>query len=600
LASSLPRKEVTNAAGIRTNQELECLSADILRIDYIDPVYGTETHKEILWRDIQVPVLTFLSKSDSRTIASLSDREAETFLAQLLAISITRDRIDTLLLTFTTDQGETETFKAIETGVYTGLYQVEIPFRFSLEKPVDANGKLDPRIEIDQTPPTVLATGTFKDASGVTAENELTLISQFIRAGRAWAKDENRDGRVDAIYIAFDEAPGVKPSQLDPVSWNRDESSLRRKVDGKDLEYLNGSSTLRADLSKNPFPFGLTGIPSGAQPFAKLPNDALFGGYTVILSDSVGPVPIAAEKIPSDLSSYSVGEFERRFDPDTLLIQVSEPIRTRQDWIGLFRFAKDCDTTSPSIPLPTLSDPEVSGDGLEYRILVDNSPTARTPLVGDCIYLETDGRFTDLPGNLPGLLGVPLSGKNPRLTIRNMQGYPPVSGLDPHSTGYVLATQDERTAGGGSWSQQSGGEWEVFWIPPSGFEAGKPYRSDIPSKVNEDPSNDRENRIPTTIPRDISIVRVVTSGRYIANVNIFDHLGIHVASFKQAFGYNGELRNPYRITDKGVLSFLVWNQKDKQGQVAGQGVYIWKVLFELENGNQELQITRTGLMRPNK
>jgi hypothetical protein len=40
--------------------------------------------------------------------------------------------------------------------------------------------------------------------------------------------------------------------------------------------------------------------------------------------------------------------------------------------------------------------------------------------------------------------------------------------------------------------------------------------------------------------------------------------------------------------------------KDKNHQLAGQGVYVWKVRFEFKGGKQEIQYTRTGITRPKR
>jgi hypothetical protein len=37
--------------------------------------------------------------------------------------------------------------------------------------------------------------------------------------------------------------------------------------------------------------------------------------------------------------------------------------------------------------------------------------------------------------------------------------------------------------------------------------------------------------------------------------------------------------------------------KDRKKQTVGQGVYVWKVVFVFETGKQEIQYTRTGIMR---
>ena len=69
-------------------------------------------------------------------------------------------------------------------------------------------------------------------------------------------------------------------------------------------------------------------------------------------------------------------------------------------------------------------------------------------------------------------------------------------------------------------------------------------------------------------------------------------------TFKQAFGYQGELSNPDRSTDQGIVSYLVWNLKDSHGARAGQGVYIWKIEFIFpDKATKEIQYVRTGLLR---
>jgi len=37
--------------------------------------------------------------------------------------------------------------------------------------------------------------------------------------------------------------------------------------------------------------------------------------------------------------------------------------------------------------------------------------------------------------------------------------------------------------------------------------------------------------------------------------------------------------------------------KDSKNQLAGNGVYVWKVTFQFKGGKQEVQYTRTGMMR---
>jgi hypothetical protein len=179
-----------------------------------------------------------------------------------------------------------------------------------------------------------------------------------------------------------------------------------------------------------------------------------------------------------------------------------------------------------------------------------------------------------------------------------MAGYPPVAGL-PGGNIHIVANSNDPKSGTQVKTFPNG---EILWIPPYGFNGdfnnGK-YNPKIDVKIGDRPGDGviESDGGPKVLPRNISVVQVITSGRYIAHITLYDNLGHFVKSWRQKFGFNGELRNTYRITDKGVRSFLVWDRKDHEGQKAGQGVFIWKVHFELEENKQELRITRTGVVR---
>ena len=98
-------------------------------------------------------------------------------------------------------------------------------------------------------------------------------------------------------------------------------------------------------------------------------------------------------------------------------------------------------------------------------------------------------------------------------------------------------------------------------------------------------------------PNGYASVQVVSTGKYVVDVSIFDNNGNFVRKFRQAFGYNGELNNRNRISNRGLVSYLVWDLKDYKGQKAGQGVFIWKALFRFDTNKEEVQYTKTGVMR---
>jgi hypothetical protein len=377
------------------------------------------------------------------------------------------------------------------------------------------------------------------------------------------------------------------------------------------LSFLDSDSNIVvADFSKSPFGLNLTDIPADAKPYGLFPSDNVFGGQRALLADSVGPVPVSGVKKPSNLASYSVSATEKRFYPDTLVITVSEKLKTTTGWSDMIRFSKGCAPYSESVPLKLSKEPEqTTGNPLEWTLTVDNSPSAQIPLVGDCIFLETDGRYMDLVGNRPSPLGIPLTGENPKLVIRDFRGFPPVAGMDPGSSGFVLVTNDVKGPNSdGRWSTQTGnGSYQVVWIPPVGMDdcmgssdVMKCLEKKVPAgyDAKATPMRDIENQNFAFMPvRNYSAVQVIATGRYIARVSIYDNFGVHVRSFVQAFGFWGEEKNPWRATDKGLRSFIVWDLKDKNGQMAGQGVYVWKVNFSFSDKKSEVMYTRTGVMR---
>jgi hypothetical protein len=321
----------------------------------------------------------------------------------------------------------------------------------------------------------------------------------------------------------------------------------------------------------------------------------------------VGPVPVTAIKHPSNLQSYNVTNTEKRFNPDTLYITVSEKLKTSTTFEQMLRFSKGCQDYKESLPLLLFSPPATS-DGLTWEVIVDNSPDGQAPLTGDCIFLETDGRYTDLVGNRPGRLGAPVTGENPKLTIRQFRGFPPVAGMDASNPGFLITTNDRRGDDKGSFSDYNTSKdtWEVLWIPPYGFEADDPVGSlkQIAKDFGNPQTGERKREIsgPQRMPAGISAIQVISNGAYKAQIRIFDNLGHFVRYMEQAYGMNGEDKNPDRALPAGQMSFLVWDMEDEMGNEVGQGVYVWKVNFTFvdKNKKSEVMYVKTGVVRGSK
>lgn len=599
-------------ADAKSDSILTCKSSDRITVTYPDPVFGEIKVADVRWSDEKAAKIFFASTRDSSVITSVADGVDKDFLIYIEGLSPTRDKADTIDVVLTTGQGEKLTVKAVETGVLTGIFRVQVPFYFITSDPDPKNDKLEANINRDQRNNRVIVTAE-ATIDGTKLKGELALFSAYNMVVKAYIKDVNGDGRADMAYFVFDKKLARLPASLEEVAWNEEDAKFRQKAGTSMLSFLNSdSNVVVADFTKSPFGVNLTGIPEGKKPYALFPADNLFGGQLALLADSVGAIAISAVKHPSNLNSYSVSATEKRFYPDTLVIQVSEPLKTSTNWSEMIRFSKGCADIKESVPLKLFKEPEQStSNPLEWILIVDNSPQAQIPLVGDCVFLEIDGRYTDLVGNRPGTTGAPITGDNPKLVIRDFRGFPPVAGLDPGSPGFVLVTNDiKKENNEGRWSSQTGnGSYQVIWIPPVGLDECnnssdlmKCLEGKVPSgyDAKATPKRDIENQSFAHMPvKSLSAIQVIATGRYIARVNIYDNFGVHVRTFVQAFGYWGEEKNPWRATDKGLRSFLVWDLKDKGGQLAGQGVYVWKVNFSFSDKKSEVMYTRTGVMRNN-
>jgi hypothetical protein len=80
-------------------------------------------------------------------------------------------------------------------------------------------------------------------------------------------------------------------------------------------------------------------------------------------------------------------------------------------------------------------------------------------------------------------------------------------------------------------------------------------------------------------PNCLSLVQVFTDSAYTARISIYDQTGTLVHSSVQRFGRCGELYNYLRYRSEGLVSWLVWNVRDFDGNFVGTGVYKWEVEF---------------------
>jgi len=415
---------------------------------------------------------------------------------------------------------------------------------------------------------------------------------------KAYIKDTDGDGAGDLVVVVFAQPLASLPVSLDAY-WNDFGPAFKNKPPTP-LSFLPGTNNtvILADVSASKYPVEATGIPAGAKPVVVLPAGGVFGGQTHPIEDSIGPILVKAYIKPFDAAKLQPGA---QPNIDTLTITASEPLHSKSQWDKVIMWSKPvndkCDDYAHALPVVVAEAPTVDGSSTSITILVDAGSGAPAPSKGDCIYLNVDGTYTDLNFNLPPEHGVIMDGIERPRKVDLFRGYPPVVGLDADKPGFMITNQDPRK--GDDFSNYSQlnpktGQYEVDWFPPvavNGNIYAIPKMTD-PVVVTEIPAP------ASAMPPGIGTVQVAAVGKYIATIFIYDNRGYYVTDFKQAFGFHGELLNHFRnAPNKGQVSYLVWNLLDKHGRKAGQGVYIWKVLFTFDDGKQEVQYTRTGLMR---
>ncbi|HLP43343.1 MAG TPA: vWA domain-containing protein [Fibrobacteria bacterium] len=415
---------------------------------------------------------------------------------------------------------------------------------------------------------------------------------------KTYIRDTDNDGAGDKVFFQFTRPLAVLPPSLDTVYWNQVGPAFANKTPPK-LSFLPGSgnTVVVADFGASPFGQGLTSIPPGHAPYAVLPDVPDFKGQRPLVEDSIGPILKEAKVNPFD-NSKSVANGP--LNEDTLVVTLSEPITSNREWKTMLRWGKfiggACKDFAGSKPL-LLSRDAVSADaGMNTFSLYVTTGNGPTPMVGDCVYMNVDGTYRDKPGNIPAMYGKRLEGRQPPRLIEALRGYPPVVGHDAMYRDFVVANQDVRDGTTEGWVSRNGADYEIHWVPPVGWVPGRPLAVRLPATVNDLPVG-TEATLKAPLPRNISTVQVISTGGYIADVTLFDNHGRFVKKFKQSFGYFGELNNENRRANRGLASWLVWDLKDSKGAWAGQGVYIWKVVFTFGENVVESHYIRTGMIR---
>lgn len=581
-----------------SDAKLECLSHDFVRVSYTDPVYDSIKNVEREINEPMQPRVSFSSDpAGANPITVVSDADADSFYVVVTARNADINVADTVPVTLSIAGGESETFKAVETGTATNTFIVKVPFKF-VTGSATANQILEGKITASNTSGLVTATGKV-NVDGIEATGSIDLRAAYDKVQKAYIKDTDGDGKGDKVYIVFVNRLPRVPDQI-TARWNSDKLP-GKTADKPKISFLDAdSNTVVADYTANEFGAGLTAIDPLSPPTATLPNDALFKGQQPNIEDSIGPIILTAVKHP--VNPNLVGKGDPNLNKDTIIAVLSEPLKDA-DLRNILKFSSSCSDYTSARVITSSTQPTYDPATNTYTIIVDNNTGLNPTANKDCIFLNGDGAYTDNDNNLPPHAGVKLQGNDGKKIIQLFRGYPPVAGFDPNNANYKVSVQDNYDGDNGGYAQETSigsGTYAVYWFPPYGFNPSnpsdfKPYRASI----TDTSMGPKESIEAVEIPRNVnlSLVQVVSKEPYIAHVTIFDNLGNFLHSSVQAFGFRGELENDNRIVPKGRVSFLVWDQRDTHGQLAANGVYVWKVVFQFKGGKQEVQYTRTGIMR---
>lgn len=583
------------------DQAISCLTSDAIIVTYVDEVYSNRVTDQKNWNGGAAEGLNFSVLNDAGSpITAIKDGDADSFTVVVKGPSATVGVRDTITVTLTTPQNESETVKAVETDVNSNVFTVNVGFDFLTTQPVHGNGIVEGYLDAVQAVTNVVVTGT-ATVNGKPYSATLTMFPALNLVRKAYIKDTDGDGRGDKVYIVFSRPLEKVPASVSPVYWNSvDDAHSNKGVPV--ISIVSGApNVIVADFKDSQFPAGATAIGVGQPPFATLPSDGVFGAQKPAIADSMGPIIVAATIRP--FNGQTVGPSSTDLNVDTVTVKLSELIKTQSDWQDMLRFSKPvngaCTDYAHAIPVVPYTQPQDSGNGT-YKLLVANG-AGPSPLAGDCVYLNVNGTYTDLAGNLPPIHGEKLIGNKPPREIELFRGYPPVAGMNAANPGFIVVNNDPQSDQGSEYSKKNGARYETVWVPPAdfppGFVPGVSVYVPIVPALGAAVTPNRDNGRLGPMPLNISTVQVISTGEYIAEVSIYDNLGNFVKTFRQAFGYLGELNNQERAAKRGMVSYLVWDLKNAKGQKAGQGVYVWKVVFRFKNGKQEIRYTRTGVMR---
>lgn len=528
----------------KNDGKISCMPVDTLVAEFKDPVYGTFARDTVVLADKDEYSYQFLEVDDENDLDSVNTSRFAEFRLRVRGPSASLTKVDTLKVLLFTEEGDSLWVKAVETDIYSSMFDYEGTFYFAEDSASLKDSRLDGIFRLDTSYNRVLIYAQApKDKSDLDERDSLVVFSDYVPADSAEIYDSDLDGQADFIRIHFMLPLEDPVENVDTVYWNVAGGDWR-KVSGDDLDGGVDDEWVSAYLEDS-FDYGLT-APDSIPPYIRVTKTEKDFSQKVYVTDRVGAVPAKAEKRPGTYSMEEFMEEDGKLPPDTLVITLSEPIRKKgkgDAWQKLFRYSPRCKDTL-DYPLNIAGEPEVDSTGTVWTVVLGDF----NMVVGQCIRTNPKASYKDLNGNGMGRGGVEIEGDNGDMYLYEVAPNPAVSGLDK----------------------------KVKWIPPQGESWVK-------------------------VPDTLSTIKIAAVAPYKAQITIFDDYSNVVASFKQSFGYDGEMDEDIRTNseNRAAIGFLYWNQRTDEGRKVGTGVYIWRIDFKFKDGHKEFRVVKTGIRRKN-
>ncbi len=526
----------------RGDGKISCDATDTLVAEFKDPVYKTIARKSVVVSDDIEIAYRFLKKKGGADLDSAETTDSVAFVLRVTAESKSMYDRDTIKVILFTDTGDTIKLKAVETDVYSSEFEVKSAFYYVEDKKELKSKRLDAVFDYKSSDNRIkIYAEVDGDESSLKSRDSLIVYSDYSAADYAEIYDSDKDGRADSVRIHFIERLSENIVSIDTVFWNAAGKTWKKA--SKSKMHLSEDSHWVESIIKDPFDYGVTFADKDKTPYLRMTKTAADRPQKVELRDKIGPVPVKAEKHPGRVPTVEYIEESYGIPPDTLFVEMSEPISTKEKkepWKNLFRYSARCSDTA-SMALRVQGEPKVSESGKEWTIVLKDNNL----LVDNCIRTNPASGYVDPQKNAVGIGGVSVGGQNSDIYLYEV------------SSNIRLLKKDKKPK----------------WIPPE-EEEWEP------------------------VPDSLQTIRISSIAPYKARVIIYDNYSNVVTSFNQTFTKEEmEMDSRGNENDHSKLGFLYWNERSSEGRKVGDGVYIWRIDFKFNDGHKEYRLLKTGVKR---